>query len=68
MLLKLTKELEEQKADLTTLSNEVKESKALLQTLKNQIEKERKIHKRQVWQNRFWCILIGAGIGFVAGR
>jgi uncharacterized coiled-coil DUF342 family protein len=68
MLLKLTKELEEQKADLTMLSNEVKESKALLQTLKNQIEKERKIHKRQVWQNRFWCILIGAGIGFVAGR
>ena len=68
MLLKLTKELEEQKADLITLSNEVKESKALLQTLKNQIEKERKIHKRQVWQNRFWCILIGAGIGFVAGR
>jgi hypothetical protein len=53
---------------LTKLSSEVKESKTLLQTLKNQIEKERKIHKRQVWQNRFWCILIGAGIGFVAGR
>ena len=68
MLLKLTKELEEQKADLTMLSNEVKESKALLATLKEQINKERRVHKRQVWQNRFWCILIGAGIGFVAGR
>ena len=67
-LIKLSKELDEQKKDLNLLSKEVKESKALLQTLKSQIEKERKIHKRQVWQNRFWCILIGAGIGFVAGR
>lgn len=68
LLIKLSKELDEQKKDLNLLSKEAKESKALLATLKSQIEKERKIHKRQVWQNRFWCILIGAGIGFVAGR
>ena len=63
MLLKLTKELEEQKADLTMLSNEVKESKALLRTLKEQIDKERRVHKRQIWQNRIWCLVIGVGFG-----
>ena len=68
MLLKLQKELEEQKNDLNLLSNEVSESKALLQKLKEQIQKERKIHKRQIWQNRIWCILIGAGIGVAASR
>lgn len=61
---KLQQELAECRADLTVLSNAVAEYKTLLQTLKEQIAKERKTHKRQVWQNRFWCLLIGAGIGF----
>ena len=68
LLLKLKKELDEQKTDLTVLSQELKESRESLQTLKNQIDKERRVHKRQIWQNRIWCILIGAGIGAVASR
>lgn len=62
-LLQLQTELAEQKKDLTLLSNEVEESKTSLQTLKDKINKERKIHKRQVWQNRLWCLLIGVGVG-----
>ena len=65
-LLQLQTELAEQKKDLTLLSNEAEESKTLLATLKQQIKHERKIHKRQVWQNRFWCIIIGTGIGIAA--
>ena len=68
MLLKLQKELDEQKNDLNLLSNEVSELKALSAKLKTQIDKERRIHKRQVWQNRIWCLLIGAGIGVAASR
>jgi len=65
---KLQQELTDCKTDLTLLSKEAAESKTLLATLKQQITKERKIHKRQVWQNRFWCLLIGTGIGIVASR
>ena len=68
MLLQLQTELAEQKKDLTLLSNEAEESKTSLATLKEQINKERKTHRRQIWQNRFWCILIGVGIGFAASR
>ena len=68
LLLKLKNELDEQKKDLTVLSQELKESRESLQTLKKQIDKERRVHKRQVWQNKIWCILIGAGIGVVASR
>jgi hypothetical protein len=67
-LLQLQTELAEQKADLMMLSKEAAESKTLLATLKQQITKERKIHKRQIWQNRLWCILIGTGIGIAASR
>ena len=66
MLLQLQTELAEQKKDLMQLSSDKDGLKTSLQTLKQQIDKERRIHKRQVWQNRFWCILIGAGIGFAA--
>jgi hypothetical protein len=48
---------------LTQLSRQAAESKTELQTLKQNIDKERRIHRRQVWQNRIWCLLIGAGIG-----
>lgn len=59
---KLETELTECKADLTVLSNEVGELKTLSQTLKTQINKERAIHKRQIWQNRMWFLLIGVGV------
>ena len=50
------------------LSKDAEKSKILLQTLKEQISRERKIHKRQIWQNRIWCLLIGAGIGYAASN
>ena len=64
----LQEELNKQKEDLILLSNEVSELKTLSEKLKKQIDKERRVHKRQIWQNRIWCLLIGAGIGFIAGR
>ena len=67
-LLKLQNQLTEQKKDLNLLSAEVKESRESLKALKDKINKERNVHRRQVWQNRIWCILIGAGIGVVASR
>ena len=68
MLKQLQGELQRQSDDLTMLSRQAEESKTLLQTLKNQIDKERRVHRRQVWQNRFWCLLIGVGIGYAASR
>lgn len=62
----LKEELQKQNNDLILLSKQAEESKTELQILKQRIEKERKIHKRQVWQNRIWSILIGAGIGYAA--
>ena len=68
MLSQLQTELEKQKKDLTELSKDKDELKTSLQTLKQKINKERAVHRRQVWQNRIWCLLIGAGIGVVASR
>ena len=59
----LQEELTKQKEDLILLSSEVNELKTLSEKLKKQIDKERRVHKRQVWQNRIWCLLIGVGIG-----
>jgi FtsZ-binding cell division protein ZapB len=63
MLKSLQAELQKQNNDLTQLSRQAAESKTELQTLKQNIDKERRIHRRQVWQNRIWCLLVGAGIG-----
>ena len=68
MLSKLQKDLEQQKQDLTLLSNEVTELKTLSQKLKTQIDKERRIHKRQIWQNRIWCFVGGVAVGFAIGH
>lgn len=68
LLKKLNRELEQQAKDLTLLSNELAESKTLLMKLKGQIDKERRVHKRQMWQNRLWCILGGTAVGFVIGH
>ena len=59
----LQEELTKQKEDLILLSSEVNELKTLSEKLKKQIDKERRVHKRQIWQNRIWCLLIGVGIG-----
>lgn len=61
-------ELEASKNDLTTLSNEVGESKTLLATLRTQIDKERRVHRRQLWQNRIWCIVGGVAIGYAVHK
>ena len=68
LLAKLQEELDQQKQDLTLLSSEADGLRTSLATLKEQINKERKVHRRQIWQNRVWCLLIGAGIGFAASK
>ena len=68
MLKKLNQELEASKNDLTTLSNEVGELKTLLATLRTQIDKERRVHRRQLWQNRIWCIVGGVAIGYAVRK
>ena len=68
LLEKLQTELDQQKQDLTMLSSEADGLRTSLATLREQVNKERKTHRRQIWQNRFWCLLIGAGIGYVASR
>lgn len=68
LLEKLQTELDQQKQDLTMLSSEADGLRTSLATLREQVNKERRTHRRQIWQNRFWCLLIGAGIGYVASR
>ena len=68
MLKKLNQELEASRTDLTKLSNEVGELKTLLATLRTQIDKERRVHRRQLWQNRIWCIVGGVAIGYAVRK
>ena len=63
LLAKLRQELTESKEELEKLSSEAAEYKTSLQTLKDKINKERSVHRRQVWQNRVWCLLIGVCVG-----
>ena len=63
MLKQLQEELQKQSDDLTMLYKEVDESKTLLTTLKAQIDKERKVHRRQIWQNRIWFFIGGIAAG-----
>ena len=63
LLAKSQAELTNAKSDLTQLSKDRDELKTLLSTLKEQINKERRVHKRQIWQSRFWCLLLGVGVG-----
>ena len=60
---KLETELTDCKTDLTVLSKEVEELRTSSQILKQKINKERAVHRRQIWQNRIWCLLIGVGVG-----
>ena len=68
MLNELKQELTASKNELTLASSEAADLRTSLKKLKEQIEKERKVQRRQLWQNRFWCLLIGAGIGVAASR
>ena len=68
MLKLLQEELTASKNELTLASSEAADLRISLKKLKEQIEKERKVQRRQLWQNRFWCLLIGAGIGVAASR
>ena len=65
MLRQLQEELQRQSADLTMLSRQAEESKTLLQTLKTQIDKERRVHRRQIWQNRIWVFIGGVVVGYL---
>ena len=61
-------ELNNARTSLTDASNELAASKTSLQTLRQAIDKERRAHRRQIWQNRLWFFLAGAAIGVAAGR
>lgn len=61
-------ELTNARKSLSDASSDLAESKILLATLRQQIDKERRIHRRQIWQNRFWCLLGGAAIGFAVTK
>ena len=64
----LQAELEKQNADLIMLSRQAEESKTELQTLKANIDKERRIHRRQIWQNRIWCFVGGVAVGLAVHK
>ena len=61
-------ELQNARISLTGASSALAESKTSLQTLKQGIEKERRVHRRQIWQNRFWFLVAGAAIGVAAAK
>lgn len=63
LLEKLQTELDQQKQDLTLLSSEADGLRTSLATLKEQINKERKVHRRQMWQNRIWFFIGGIAAG-----
>ena len=68
MLGKLQQELTACKEDLTALHKEAEESRILLKKLREQIDKEKRIHKRQVIQNRIWGFVAGICVGVIASR
>lgn len=59
-------ELQGAKQHLQNAVRALEESEILSKTLKTQIEKERRVHRRQLWQNRLWFMLGGAVIAAVA--
>jgi predicted nucleic acid-binding Zn-ribbon protein len=66
LLQKSQTELQSAKDDLTALSNEMDALKTSLKKLNEQLNKERRVQRRQLWQNRFWALLVGVGIGIAA--
>ena len=67
-LAKSQQELQNARNSLTDASSALAESKTSLQTLRQSIDKERRVHRRQLWQNRLWFFLAGAAIGAAAAQ
>ena len=61
-------ELTNARQSLSAASNDLAESRTSLTILRQQIDKERRVHRRQIWQARFWFLLGGAAIGYTASR
>lgn len=59
-------ELQNVKHSLIAASSALDESKTSLQTLRQAIEKERRVHRRQIWQNRLWLFVFGVAAGTAA--
>lgn len=68
LLTKSQEELASAKSDLNLLSSDMAELRTSCATLKQQIDKERRVYRRQLWQNRLWFFLIGAGAGYAIGK
>ena len=68
LLAKSQTELANAKGELTALSKDRGELQISLQRLRESIDKERRVQNRRLWQNRVWCLLIGAGIGYAAHK
>lgn len=66
LLRKSQEELKTAKDDLTIASKELDELKISCKTLRQNIDKERRVHRRQVWQNRFWFFVGGVAVALAA--
>ncbi len=66
LLRKSQEELRLAKENLTNASKEVDALKTSCMTLRQNIDKERRVHRRQVWQNRLWCLIGGAAVALAA--
>lgn len=61
-------ELMNARQSLSDASNDLAESRTSLTILRQQIDKERRVRRRQLWQNRFWFLLGGVAIGCTVKR
>ncbi len=66
LLQKSQEDLKIAKDDLTLASKELDELKISCKTLRQNIDKERRVHRRQVWQNRFWFFVGGVAVALAA--
>lgn len=66
LLRKSQEELKTAKDDLTIASKELDELKISCKTLRQNIDKERRVHRRQVWQNRLWFFVGGVAVALAA--
>lgn len=66
LLKKSQEDLKLAKDDLTIASKELDELKISCKTLKQNIDKERRVHRRQVWQNRLWFFVGGVAVALAA--
>ena len=67
-LAKSQQELQNARNSLTDASSALAGSKTSLQTLRQSIDKERRVHRRKIWQNRFWFLISGLAAGFAVAK